>query len=116
MRLDLPFPNKLLWPNGSRGSIKAVAGQKKRHKEWALWAAKAADKPQLGEGLVPIRLIVHAKPYGPLPDRDNCVSALKVYQDAIASVIGVNDRDFAVPTVEFSPFRTSRFVIEVGHG
>lgn len=116
MKLDLPFPHKLLWPNGSRGSDRAVAGQKRRHKDWAIWAAKAADRPVLAGGLVPIRLTVHAKAYGPLPDRDNCIAALKVYQDAIASVIGVNDKDFAVPSVEFSPFRTGRFVIEVGDG
>lgn len=114
MRLNLPYPHKLLWPNGPRGGRNAVAGEKRKHKEWALYAAKAARAPIVQDGPLPIKLTVHGKPTGPLPDRDNCVAAAKVYLDSVASVLGINDRHFAAPTVEFSDERTSRFVIEVG--
>lgn len=113
--LDLPYPHKLLWPNGSRGSYRAVAGQKRKHKDWAT-ALIGRQRPALDTGLVAIRLTVRPMPRGPLPDRDNCVAALKVYIDAIAKAIGVNDKNFAAPTVEFAAERTGRFVIEVGHG
>jgi crossover junction endodeoxyribonuclease RusA len=116
MRVDLPYPHKLLWPNGSRGNPRAVAGQNRTHKSWAYYAAKASPAPVVGDGSIPIKLIVHAKPRGPLPDRDNCVAALKTYQDGIAAALGINDKHFAAPTVEFSPDRSGRFVIEVGHG
>lgn len=114
MRLDLPYPHKLLWPNGSRGNHRAVAGEKRKHKDWATQTMLGKPAPALTAGLLPIRLIVHPKPVGPLPDRDNCVAALKVYLDAISKRIGVNDKNFAAPTVEFAAERTGRFVIEVG--
>lgn len=114
MRVDLPFPHKLLWPNGSRGHPQAVAREKRKHKEWALWAAREKPLPIVGDGLIPIRLIVHAKAKGPLPDRDNCIAALKAYQDGISAAIGVDDRHFAEPSVTFAESRTGRFVIEVG--
>lgn len=114
MIVTLPWPNKLLWPNGSRGDPRAVAGQKKRHKAWAWAAAKEAGMPIVGNGKIPIRLIVHAKPKGPLPDGDNCVAALKAYQDGIAQAIGIDDKHFEVPTVEFALPRDGRFVVEIG--
>jgi hypothetical protein len=114
MRLNLPFPHKLLWPNGSQGSPRAVAGEKRKHKQWAHHAALAAKLPALTDGPIPIKLIVHANRFGPLPDRDNCVAAMKAYLDGISARLGINDRHFAAPTVEFAPERTGRFVIEVG--
>lgn len=114
MRLDLPFPHKLLWPNGSRGSDRAVSGQKKKHKNWAFLAAKAQRLPIVQDGLIPVKLIVRAKRFGPLPDRDNCVSALKAYQDGISAAIGIDDKHFAEPVVEFSDIRDGRFIVEIG--
>jgi hypothetical protein len=64
--------------------------------------------------LVRVHIVVHAKPKGPLPDRDNCVAAAKAYLDGIAQRLGVNDRHFATPTVEFAAPRDGRFVIEIG--
>ncbi len=115
--IDLPLPHKLLWPNGSRGSYRAVAGEKKKHGEWAYWTAHTAAKSagwSAPAGELPVHLVVHAKPKGPLPDKDNCIAAIKTYQDSIASALGLNDRTFAAPTVEFSPLRNSRFVIVLG--
>lgn len=113
MRLDLPYPHKLLWPNG-RGHFMSVSKQKKKHKQWAWGAAKEAGLPVVGDGPIAVRLIVHPKQFGPLPDRDNCVAALKAYQDGIAAAIGIDDKHFAEPTVDFAEARTGRFVIEVG--
>lgn len=129
IRVELPYPHKLLWPNGSRGHVQSVASEKRKHKLWADLAALeavqiagiatryaeycggsvAADTPPLR-----LNFVIHAKPKGPLPDRDNCVAAAKAYLDGIAQRLGVNDRMFAAPTVEFATPRNGRFVIEVG--
>lgn len=117
IRVDLPFPHKLLWPNGSRCTHRAVAGQKKAHRAWADLATVEAlqgGSVDLAQRPIAIKIIVHAKPRGPLPDRDNCVAAAKSLIDGIAQRLGVNDIAFSAPTVEFSTPRDGRFVIEVG--
>ena len=115
MRIVLPFPHKLLWPNGSEGTRKGRAGAAKRHKDWA-WAATMEVVPRCfkhnGE-TIPVTIHVHPKRFGPAPDRDNCVAAAKHYLDGIALALGVNDRTFAAPLVVFGP-RDDRFVIEIG--
>lgn len=116
MRINLPFPDKCLWPNGGDRTHPAkIARLKKSHKADAHWAAKAASPSvPVGGGLIPVRLIVHAKAKGPLPDRDNCIAAMKSYQDGIAAAIGIDDKHFSEPVVEFAQPRIGRFVIEVG--
>jgi len=118
MKITLPWPNKLLWPNGSAGNRWSVSDAKKAAKNDASWAAIEARQkqglPDLGDGEIPIRLIVHAKPRGPLPDKDNCVAAVKVQIDAISREIGVNDRRFSAPVVEFATPRNGTIVVVVG--
>lgn len=100
--IELPFPHKLLWPNGSRGNHRAVSGQKKRHKQWAHDATKAYlsrfDAPA-----VPSRLCftIRPKPRGPMPDKDNSSAAMKAYQDGIAAALGINDATLAEPRILF---------------
>jgi crossover junction endodeoxyribonuclease RusA len=111
--VELPYPHKALWPNG-RAHHHAKAREVKEHRKWAWLATLKAFK---GEVPLPvqIRLTVHPKARGPLPDQDNCSAALKSYLDGIADAINVNDRDFAAPLVSYS-HRTKHggFVIEVG--
>lgn len=115
MKLDLPYPHKLLWPNGPRGNVYAVSREKKKHKGWAHIAALAQrDKLILGDGPVPVKITVHGKATGPLPDADNVSAALKAYQDGISAALGINDRNFAAPTVAYADTRTSRFIVEIG--
>lgn len=116
MRISLPFPDKCLWPNGGDRTHPAkIARLKKSHKKAAFWSAKEQrDKMSMQDGLVPVRLIVHAKPKGPLPDRDNCIAAMKAYQDGISAAIGIDDKHFAEPKVVFAEPRDGRFVLEVG--
>ena len=113
IRVDLPYPHKRLWPNGPKRNFHATAREKKNHRTWA-WGAAKAEKGAVAGDPIPVRLIVYPKPTGPLPDRDNCVAALKAYQDGIATAIGIDDKHFAEPVVEFAETRTGRFVIEVG--
>ena len=109
MIVSLHFPHKLLWPNGSVGNRHAKAREAAKHKQWAWTAAKGAHgAPEASEGQRAIKLIVYPKAKGAAPDRDNCIAASKHYLDGIAQALGVNDRSFAAPTVEFGP-REGRF-------
>jgi hypothetical protein len=118
MIVRLSWPDKLLWPNGGQGNRFAVSTAKKKAKNEASWAAIEA-RQTFGAfthdgGEIPVRLVVHAKPKGPLPDKDNCVAAVKVQLDAIAREIGVNDRHFAAPVVEFSATRIGAMEVCLG--
>lgn len=112
MRIVLPWPDKLLWSNGGSGNRFAVARAKKAARHAASWAtieARGAEKPQFGED-IPVTILVYPKRYGPVPDKDNCLSACKVQLDAIAEQLGVNDRRFS-PAVEFAPERTGKIEV-----
>lgn len=116
MKIDLPWPHKLLWPNGSVGNRHAKAREVKKHRSWAFLAtleAVGGERPVLPLPL-PITLHVHAKRFGTLPDADNCVAALKSSLDGIADALKVNDRAFASPVVKYAPERDGRFVVELG--
>lgn len=117
IRVDLPYPHKLLWPNGPRSNRHAVAGEKKKHRAWAhtgTMADPAWHEFVPGDGLVPVKITVSRKAAGVYPDRDNSVAAAKAYLDGIADRLGVNDRTFEAPVVEFVPEITGRFLIEIG--
>lgn len=119
MIVDLPFPHKILWPNGRTRSTNYRAAEFKKHREWAILAAAAAayesrQAVRLIESPIPITITVSAKPSGPLPDRDNCSAAAKAYLDGIAYKLDINDSHFAAPVVNFASERTGRFIIEIG--
>lgn len=113
MIIDLPFPHKLLWPNGSVGNRHAKAREAKKHRAWAAVATLEALGRAKGFAPANITIHVHAKPKGPLPDKDNCISAAKSSLDGIADALKVNDRDFPEPKVVFSGERDGRFVVEL---
>lgn len=113
MIIELPYPNRALWPNG-RAHYMEKARETKKHRQWAALGARACNPPTVGNGPIQIKIICHPKATGPAPDRDNISAAAKAYCDGIADALGVNDRNFAAPTVEISSERTGRFVIRVG--
>lgn len=117
MNVLLAWPHKLLWPNGPRGNVNHVAKLKKAYRhdaEWATIEVRPAGGFKHDGAEIPVKLIVHAKPKGPLPDKDNCIAAVKVGLDAIAAQIGVNDRHFAAPTVEFAEPRNGTIEVCLG--
>jgi crossover junction endodeoxyribonuclease RusA len=109
----LPFPARVLWPNGRTLNHKFKAAAFRKAREQAAWAAKAANV-RVGNSPIPVHLIIKPRAKGPAPDADNCVSAAKAYLDGIASAVGINDRYFSAPTVEISKERTGQFIITVG--
>jgi len=116
IQVDLPYPHGALWPNG-RAHHFGVAREKKKHRAWAHNATMAASGWQGWQnvpGPIPVHLVVSRKAAGPHPDKDNTVAAAKAYLDGIADRLGINDRLFAAPTVEFIAPITGRFVIQIG--
>jgi len=111
----LPFPPKVLWPNGRTLNHKFKAAAFRKAREQAAWAAKAANV-RVGNSPIPVHITVCPKAKGPAPDADNIVAAFKAYGDGIASALGINDRHFAAPTVTISPNRTGQFIIHIGQG
>lgn len=109
----LPFPPKVLWPNGRTLNHRYKAAAFKKAREEAAWATKAANV-RVCDAPIPVHLTVCPKRYGPAPDADNCVSAAKAYLDGIASALGINDKHFCAPTVEIAAQRTGQFIITIG--
>lgn len=94
---ELPFPAKILWPNG-RGHWAEKSRAFKAHKEWAYIATKAATGPRFSK--VYWNVTVHPKTRHPIDD-DNARASLKAYQDGIALALGVDDKAFAAPVLTF---------------
>lgn len=113
MIVALPFPHKLLWPNGSEGNRHARGREKTKAKQWGWTAVKGSHCMEALSAPIPVALTIYPKRFGSVPDADNCVAAIKHYLDGIAQALGVNDRDFAAPTVTFGP-REDRIEITIG--
>lgn len=108
--IELPYPAKILWPNG-RGHWGSKGRETKKHRGWA-YAATLADatRPAAFSRLV---VTVYPKPRGPLPDRDGVVGAMKAYQDGVADACRINDRELLEPRVQFAErCAEGRFVLD----
>jgi crossover junction endodeoxyribonuclease RusA len=98
----------------AHGYKKAAA--KSRHKTEARYAARASGiwPGDQWPDEIPIRLIVHTKTVT-RPDRDNLVASMKAALDGIALAMGVDDKRFLSPAVEFAEPRSRPCVyVEVG--
>jgi crossover junction endodeoxyribonuclease RusA len=114
MQIELPFPAKILWPNG-RGHHMAKHRAFQAHKGWA-WAAATAE---LGPGYrytgerVQWSATFYPKTRNEI-DEDNAAAALKAYQDGLAKALGVNDRIFARPAIHFGePVKGGKVVVTI---
>lgn len=109
LRLELPFPDADLWPNG-RSHHMAKARKVSKAREYAYWLALSKkDDFQRGEGLIAVHLTVNPKP------RDNASAAAKAFLDGIAQAIGIDDRHFASPVVTIGERKPGGgFVLEIG--
>jgi hypothetical protein len=117
IRVELPYPHKALWPNG-RAHWAAKAKQTGIHRHMGAialrYAQQSGAEADLEQRPIPIKLVVHPKAKGPLPDADNCAASIKAYLDGIADALKVNDKAFGSVVVQYNAHRTGVFVIEVG--
>ncbi len=100
--IEVGWPADPLWPNKSAHYM-VVGRFRKSAKNEAGWATRYVLTPEWApEGeKVKVHIIGHAKPTGPFPDADNTVAAVKSHLDGIADALGINDREFEAPTVEW---------------
>lgn len=114
--IELPYPAKILWPNG-RGHHMAKHREFQKHKQWA-WAATRAHAGIGLRGIFarPIRWSVTFYPKTRhAVDDDNARASLKAYQDGIAAALGVDDKFFAAPLIRFAePVKNGRVVVVLG--
>lgn len=98
---DLPYPEKILWPNG-RGHHMAKHRAFQKHKWWAELAMMAAgNNLDYGfSGRIDWSVTFHPKTRHAVDD-DNARASLKAYQDGIAKALGVDDKLFNAPSVTF---------------
>lgn len=90
----------------------------KAAKEEANWATRAALGRRKFEhdGEIPIHIVGHPKTANEV-DKQNLISGLKHHFDGIALALGVNDKHFAAPTVEWAePVPRGKVVVTVGGG
>lgn len=91
--LTLPFPDKILWPNG-RGHrmAKARATKIARTAAWGLALEQiGASKPAWAR--VRLSWTIHPKTANKLDD-DGPPAALKAFRDGIADALKIDDRNF----------------------
>ena len=114
---ELPFPAKILWPNG-RGHWAAKAKAFKEHKAWAFYGLKAMLGPSLPHTVkdgepVDWAVTVHPKTANRVDD-DNARASLKAYQDGLAQALGVDDSWFRPPSLAFGePVKGGKVIVWV---
>lgn len=111
---NLPWPHKVLWPNG-RGHWGEKARQTKKHRNWAYVSALGAGLGGAGKTASRIDWSVTFYPKTRHPvDNDNCRASLKAYADGIADALGCDDKLFNAPAVTFGePIKGGLVMIEV---
>lgn len=121
--IELPFPAKILWPNG-RGHWAARNRAFQAHKQWAWAMGRAAGVHgyvQLDPAKPPEPRVRWSATFYPKTrhkiDRDNAAASLKAYQDGLAQAMGLNDSAFENPTIHFAePVKHGKVVIVLGEG
>lgn len=113
--IELPFPAKILWPNG-RGHHMKKHREFQKHKEWAFKAALAVLPTCFKHNGSPVQLTctVYPKTRNEI-DEDNAAAAMKAYQDGIALAMKTDDSCFKTPRIHFGePVKHGRVVIAIG--
>lgn len=103
VELTLPFPAKILWPNG-RGhwAAKARSVASARRTAWALTLEASGGKwPTIAAKL---NWTIHPKTAHTIDD-DAPPSALKSYRDGIADALGVDDKFFTATYAFAEPIK-----------
>lgn len=112
LEIDLSWPAKQLSPN-ARVHYMVKHRYSKAAKIEAGWATKIARPINFGGD----RFDVHIRAYPPSNrnrDADNLIASLKPHLDGIADVLGVNDRTFNAPTLEWAdPTERGKIVIRL---
>lgn len=107
--VELPFPPAILSGHAKGNGQWAKIAQTKKHRQWALDAAKAAGWAA-PEGKGDIHLLVAFYPADRRGDRWNFVARAKAQVDGLADAMGVNDRRFLPRFIFAEPCKNARVV------
>ncbi len=92
MRVLVPYPPKALSPNARVGHMALYRAKKDYTRAvWALCLEQGANRLT---GPFLIHVTFHPINRGPVPDKDNLITAFKAGQDGLAQALGVDDREF----------------------
>lgn len=110
--IEIGWPAEVLSPN-VRVHFYAVSRAKKAAKEEAYWATRTMLPLdwKAPAALFSVHLKAHPPQAWRTGDRDNFVARCKAALDGIANALGVNDRQFLTPTVEWAERRNRPIVI-----
>lgn len=97
--ITLPFPAKILWPNG-RGHWASRARAVNSARIEAAWHIRSVAKKTVWKS-AKLHWVIHPKTAHPIDD-DAPPYALKSYRDGIADALGIDDKNFRA-TYEFGP-------------
>jgi crossover junction endodeoxyribonuclease RusA len=113
--IELPFPDKALWPNG-RAHWATKAKAFKFHKQVAFILCRAAQPMRVGDAAakrIDWSVTIHPKTAHAIDD-DNARASLKAYQDGLALALGVDDKQFNAPSLTFGkPIKGGLVRIEI---
>lgn len=100
--IEVGFPAHELNPN-ARVHPMVYHRFKKAAKNEAGWATRIAMPARWAPSgeKVNVHLVCHLGKGAKQWDEDNLVAAVKAHLDGISEIIGINDRNFAAPTVEW---------------
>lgn len=105
LQIELGWPAKELSPNTPCHYMKANRF-KKAAKVEAGWATKLAIQSnrdwEPAAETITVHLLAHPPKNWSTGDKDNLIARVKAHLDGIAKVLGVNDKCFEAPTVEWA--------------
>jgi hypothetical protein len=104
LEITLSWPDKALWPNGGFGNRFAHHRASKAAKDEAFWVTKIVkplDWRHDDTQPLAIHILAHPKTANRV-DAQNLIAGLKYQFDGIAAALGVDDKCFLAPTVEWA--------------
>lgn len=110
--LELPFPTKVLWPNGRPGHWAVKARAIKSARRVAAWEVKAANRQRLSWRAATLAWTIHPKTANKIDD-DAPPAALKAYRDGIADALGIDDQNFSATYQFGSPVKGGAVLVTI---
>lgn len=121
-RASLPWPPRILWPNGSKGKHwHPISRARARQKHDARIAARevgAILMPEAvpAEGPLTLRYEFRHPPRAHGYDDDNAIAAMKAARDQIAALLGVDDKRFRTDITRGPATKGGAVVVTVERG
>lgn len=116
IRITVGWPDKALWSNGGHGhwgTRHKATKAAKSEAEWSTRIAKPRDWTHDGNP-IPVHIVASPKTANAV-DKQNLISGLKAHFDGIAAGLGVDDKHFEAPTVEWAePVKGGTVTITIG--